>query len=328
VAPYLLYNVINGKFYLWSYEEEMSVLSQNDNCIFCGQQVKVTEEKALVSKTVNCPNCGKYEITWEANEDLPYEFERRLKGKKHLVSGFIREMNELGLKLDLITTGNIEQFYNNSFIPNNPIGKADKVIRYLYRRTSYFGEENELDINNCAISYAVKPEEFYSIIRLLEQRDYIDIETLDAGYYLKANGYERVQELESKNEYSKQAFVAMWFNPELDIVFSDFISKAIEETGFKPLRIDGKEHVNKICDEIIAEIKKSRFIIADFTGQRGGVYYEAGFAHGLGIPVIWTCRKDAASDLHFDIRQYNCIIWETGEELYQRLKSRIEAVIV
>ncbi len=35
-----------------------------------------------------------------------------------------------------------------------------------------------------------------------------------------------------------------------------------------------------------------RFMIADFTGHRGGVYFEAGFAHGLGIPVIWTCRED------------------------------------
>lgn len=292
-------------------------MSQNDNCIFCGWEVKGVEE------IINCPNCGIYEITREANEDLPHELERNLKSKKHLISGYIRETNELGLKLDLITRNNIEQLYNNSFIPNNPKEKLDKIMRYLYRRTSYFGEGIELDINMCAISYAVNREEFYSLIQLLIQMDYID-ECL----YLKVKGYERMQELENKNEYSKQAFVAMWFNPELDTIFSDFISKAIEETGFKPLRIDGKEHVNKICDEIIAEIKKSRFIIADFTGQRGGVYYEAGFAHGLGIPVIWTCRKDAASDLHFDIRQYNCIIWETGEELYQRLKSRIEAVII
>ena len=33
------------------------------------------------------------------------------------------------------------------------------------------------------------------------------------------------------------------------------------------------------------------------------------------------------SDLHFDIRQYNCIDWETPDELARRLKVRIEAVI-
>jgi len=108
----------------------------------------------------------------------------------------------------------------------------------------------------------------------------------------------------------KVGVVAMWFDQELNKIYYDHIITAINDTGYKPIRIDGKEHINKICDEIIAEIRKSRFIIADFTGQRGGVYYEARFAHGLGIPIIWTCRKDGIDKLHFDIRQYNCILWE------------------
>jgi hypothetical protein len=44
-------------------------------------------------------------------------------------------------------------------------------------------------------------------------------------------------------------------------------------------------------------------------GHRGGVYFEAGFAMGLGLPVFWTCRQDDLDKLHFDIRQYNCIDW-------------------
>jgi nucleoside 2-deoxyribosyltransferase len=68
-------------------------------------------------------------------------------------------------------------------------------------------------------------------------------------------------------------------------------------------------------------------VVADFTGQRGGVYYEAGYAAGRGIPVVWSCRKDQIKDLHFDIRQYNCIDWETPAELARRLESRITAVI-
>ena len=89
----------------------------------------------------------------------------------------------------------------------------------------------------------------------------------------------------------------------------------------KPVRIDQQEHNNKIDDEIIAEIRRSRFVVADFTqgekGARGGVYYEAGFAQGLGIEVIFTCRKDVLdnNDIHFDTRQYNHIGWETPEEL-------------
>lgn len=91
--------------------------------------------------------------------------------------------------------------------------------------------------------------------------------------------------------------------------------------------MDNVEHVNRIDDQVIAEIKKAAFVVADFTGHRGGVYFEAGFALGLGIPVIWTCRKDAMEDLHFDIRQYNTIDWESDEELARRLQHRIEATV-
>lgn len=79
---------------------------------------------------------------------------------------------------------------------------------------------------------------------------------------------------------------------------------------------------------IVAEIRKSSFLIADFTGDRGGVYFEAGFAKGLGIPVIFSCKKGEWTDkLHFDTRQYNHIIWETPTDLAVKLQNRIAATI-
>jgi nucleoside 2-deoxyribosyltransferase len=88
-----------------------------------------------------------------------------------------------------------------------------------------------------------------------------------------------------------------------------------------------KEHADKIDDEIIAEIRRSAFLIADFTGHRGGVYFEAGYAMGCGLPVIWTCQKDDIEKLHFDILQYNCIDWGEPSELRKRLQKRIEALL-
>ncbi len=109
------------------------------------------------------------------------------------------------------------------------------------------------------------------------------------------------------------------------------IEPAIKDAGYKPLRIDQKEHINKIDDEIIAEIRRSRFLVADFThgvdGARGGVYYEAGFAHGLNLPVIFTCREDAVEELHFDTEHYNHIVWTTPADLREKLTNRILAVI-
>ncbi len=58
----------------------------------------------------------------------------------------------------------------------------------------------------------------------------------------------------------------------MNAVWKDGLEKGISAAGYKPLRIDTKEHANKICDEIISEIRRSRFLVADYTGHRGGVY--------------------------------------------------------
>ena len=90
-------------------------------------------------------------------------------------------------------------------------------------------------------------------------------------------------------------------------------------------------HLNKVDDEIIAEIRRSRFLVADFTCEpgkvRGGVYFEAGFASGLDIPIIWTCKNTSMRDLHFDTRQYPHIEWNDSTDLYTKLKARIGALI-
>lgn len=97
----------------------------------------------------------------------------------------------------------------------------------------------------------------------------------------------------------------------MDSVAINSFEKAISDAGYEPMRIDRREHNGKIDDQIIVEIKKSKFVVCDFTGHRGGVYFEAGFAMGLGKPVIWCCKEDYFNDLHFDTRQYNHIKWET-----------------
>jgi hypothetical protein len=161
--------------------------------------------------------------------------------------------------------------------------------------------------------------------------------TEDLGYLTK-NGITHqvtargLRWLESgTNQESKQAFVAMWFNETMDLPFANGIAKGIEQAngGYTAFKINDKNHNNKIDDEIVAEIKRSKFLIADFTGHRGGVYYEAGLAQGLGLPVIWTCREDQIKDLHFDIRQYNCITWEVDklDAFAKAVKDRINATI-
>jgi hypothetical protein len=132
---------------------------------------------------------------------------------------------------------------------------------------------------------------------------------------------------------STQIFVAMWFSEQTNLAWQEGFAPAIGAAGYSPFRIDQHQHDNRIDDEIIAQIRRSRCLVADFTcGKiddvfvaRGGVYYEAGFAQALGLPVFWTVRQECLDGLHFDTRQFPHIVWNDPGELRKQLQDRIEA---
>lgn len=193
----------------------------------------------------------------------------------------------------------------------------------------------------CAATECQTDQERDWLISAAIERVLLEKQRSDAEMYIRLTpaGLERLEELETRTVNSEQVFVAMWFNESVNEAYEKGIEPAVRDLGYRPLRIDKKEHNNKINDEIIAEIRRSRIIVCDFTcgfiehdGEqtaipRGGVYYEAGFAQGLGIPVIWTCRADQIEHVHFDTRQFNHITWSTPEELREKLRNRIGAVI-
>jgi hypothetical protein len=119
---------------------------------------------------------------------------------------------------------------------------------------------------------------------------------------------------------------ATWFADELDVAWTEGIKPAIEDCKLTPLRLKELVHNEKIDDRIIAEIRACRFLIADVTGARAAVYYEAGFAHGLGKQVLWTCRADWADRLCFDTRQFSHSIWTSPQELRKLLAAKITAL--
>ncbi|PZC47483.1 MAG: Nucleoside 2-deoxyribosyltransferase [Chloroflexi bacterium] len=146
-------------------------------------------------------------------------------------------------------------------------------------------------------------------------------------YRLTPEGWQRLDQLRRTQTDSDQAFVAMSFDESVREAWDASIRPALVATGYRPIRMDQVEHNEKIDDRIIAEIRRCGLVVADFTEHKHGVYFEAGFALGLGIPVIWTCRSGDEKKAHFDTRQYNHILWNDVDELKQRLIDRIQATI-
>jgi len=119
----------------------------------------------------------------------------------------------------------------------------------------------------------------------------------------------------------------MQFSDDMFQIFDEAIYPAAKACGFEAHKISDKPHNGDIVDAILAEVKKSQFVIADFTGHRQGVYFEAGFARGLGREVIWCCKNTHFKKTHFDTNHFNHVVWNDGSDLKQKLINRILATI-
>jgi nucleoside 2-deoxyribosyltransferase len=303
-------------------------------CVICGFDAASMPLGAPFFK-VTCPRCGSYAVD---HSDAPVLLANIKPGDQPIVSEWVYEQNRLdGVdRPPVIRSGDIP-----SIAARHKFTFAERVQRLLiYVLEQTDGQPGrDVDIHDYRVHAALQTfDDDYlgHIAHYLKGEGILEVKLpqparAGARGALRVNltprGVMQAEELVLAHTASTQGFVAMWFHAEMAEAWEKGFSRAIEAAGYKSLRIDNKEHANKICDEIIAEIRKSRFVVADFTGHRGGVYFEAGYSLGRDIPVIWACRKADIDKLHFDIRQYNCIDWDTPEELSQRLRVRIEAVI-
>ncbi len=140
-------------------------------------------------------------------------------------------------------------------------------------------------------------------------------------------GYAKDQFIGINNETSKNCFVAMSFDESRDDHYTLAIKPAIENNGYTPKRVDKDFHNEKIDTKILDDIEKSRFVVIDYTHQKNGVYYEAGYARGRGIPVIQCCDASDFDNLHFDIKSINTIKYTNITDLKTQLEEHIDKSI-
>ncbi|MGD0871312.1 MAG: hypothetical protein ABSB88_17305 [Bryobacteraceae bacterium] len=209
-----------------------------------------------------------------------------------------------------------------------PDAKAEALIDWIYQLRQQESEPVPIDPEtDCALIDTGSPEEFSFFLEHLVSRGFL--EKHGNGYRVTVAGWQRVETAGAASSGQPgRCFVAMAFDPALNDVYELGIQLAIKDCGFEPIRVDKVEHNEKICDRILAEIRRARFLVADFTLHRKGVYFEAGFATAIGMPVIFCCRSDELAQTHFDTRQYNHIVWETADDLRAKLSDRVRATII
>ena len=314
-------------------------MTEKQQCVLCGQMLPgdlLTVKQIPSNDTyeIECRMCGRSTITWEAK----LEIERLSERKRANLASWVAEQAVQGRKAPTICSSSYEgsetsQDYRvtqilEALVPRDIPGLLDRVLENLGARTGEPGKQCGVDNFDIYMCYAIAPWQMDFYLDALLDREWLRaIADGWSAMMITPSGWTRIGELQSVGARTDQAFVAMWFDDKMQSAWDDGLYTGITAAGYRPIRIDKEEHNEKICDRIVSEIRRSGLLVADVTGHRQGVYFEAGYAMGLGIPVIWTCRKDHLGDCHFDTRQYNHIVWETPEELAKALEYRIRATI-
>lgn len=297
-----------------------------------------------------CQRCGNFRITRAATSEMApgSEILGDIGSRERAnLSSWMRETQPTEQITEFFFKEDAHDFLGEAYravIPPDFFGKADKLLMKIEEDTKFPGEAIDLNrkpkkqVEYLARSWSLNENELKFILRYLRDNHYISGGVFDASssddpngmmfdaLVVEPRGWQRIKELRDVSAFSNQCFIAMPFESSLRPVYDEAIRPAIKNAGYEPYRVDDEEHINRIDDQIMAEIKRSRLLVADLTGNNANVSFEAGFALGLGIPVVWTAEEEDRKKLKLDYRQYNCLGWKKDdfEGFVKRLAYRIE----
>ena len=131
-------------------------------------------------------------------------------------------------------------------------------------------------------------------------------------------------DVETAQRPARRLFAVVPFSSTFDDLYIYGIRDVAERLGLFVERADEVEHSGYIVDVVHERLKSCDAVIADTSVVNPNVFYEIGFAHGVGTPTILACRDGA--QMPFDIQSVNHIRYKNINDLNRRLEARLRAL--
>lgn len=207
----------------------------------------------------------------------------------------------------------------------SPAVQAMNLIRYIGDQVSESGEPIQFSasglesIGGSSARFAAHlVEELHESgsIRMAEsQKTFAGTTFLDVNLTLK--GWAQYEAEKRGTFAGNYGFLAMEFG---DAKFEEFVVQVLkpavqEATGFELVDMRNVSRTGLIDNIMRVQIRDAKFVIVDLTHDNNGAYWEAGYAEGLGKPVIYICEKKKfeAQKTHFDTNHCTTVPW-SGED--------------
>ncbi|MFK5971449.1 MAG: hypothetical protein QM487_15215 [Candidatus Marithrix sp.] len=294
----------------------------------------ISRSQSGAANYYSCTLCGDYILDHIVSSTLP-NIIKNGKDVRVKISHAIRQMQKKD-KHPTISYHTIENILEKPLPRHRE--QADLLIRWLAENIRGIGEEIVVAPNtHKAIIGAKSDAGFWLILNHL-----LKIELITGNQQMMApswakitlsfKGWDYYEDLQHGKAVYRKAFMAMQFGEtELDNIVSDIFKPSVEQTGFELIKLDDNPKAGLIDDRLRVEIQSSDFIIADLTHDNLGAYWEAGYAEGMGKPVIYTCKKQKFDEekTHFDTNHHLTIRWDKNdpEKAGEELKATIRATL-
>jgi hypothetical protein len=274
---------------------------------------------------VTCTRCGVFALAPSILADLPAWF-REASNRPSRMSYTIRRMQRQG-QLITIHPNTVETYWE-SRLPT-PNEQADELILWI--------GDNQVSSAKPAVTRELALDAWIGAVLPLNPGSESGLRWLidamepgpgpprlfihryspgDVALQLTLTDWKQYAELKQVQKESRTAFMAMKFgDAELSHAVDHCFRPAVRRTGFELRVLTDQQGAGLIDDQIRAALVSARFVIADLTHGNPGAYWEAGFADGRGLPVIYTCRRaewDRAKT-HFDTNHMLTVVWDPAD---------------
>lgn len=278
-----------------------------------------------------CQVCGDYEVSRTA---LVNWFGRtnRLDALQSAALSHQVRIADRETRRPLLTSDWLDRFAETARLPT-PALQAVNLLRVVGDYQARTGEGYFVDgVPDAPLVGAFNTAMFEQLLReLLEKRLLVRVgepvtrpnprgDGMLSGslFGLSLDGWERYEAERSGKVAGGYGFIAMKFNdPMLEALVAATIKPGIQAgLGYQVVDVRDVAQAGVIDNIMRQQIRDAAFVLVDLTHDNAGAYWEAGYAEGLGKPVVYLCEraKFDQAKTHFDTNHCTTVIWSLGAE--------------
>ena len=274
----------------------------------------------------DCENCGYFGASGSLLSSTLTLDERRLTAVQYAALSYrIRQATDaLESHQDalILTTSSVDPILPNLRLPS-PSYQAINIIKFFGDQVQDTGEPARnpdkafvarIGAANRASALRIVRQLADDGLLLISNRAFQNTSDEPDGIDLSLKGWERWEAERHGQVAGSHGFIALQFgDPELDTFLLNVIKPAVDKLGYRLEDMRDAARAGIIDNVMRARIRDAAFVLVDLSHSNAGAYWEAGYAEGLGKPVLYLCKSSVFSErgTHFDTNHCTTVMWDS-----------------